>query len=121
MTDLKKKRGDSIRLAVGPVLKPDGTIQNLTGLVLRFTAKDRLSDSDGAAILTGSTADGRISITDAAGGMALVVIPGSLTAAFPDDRVLHWDVQLADPGGTITETLDSGRLFIERDVTRTSP
>lgn len=119
MTDLRRKRGDSIELAVGPVLKPDQTVQNLTGLTLRFTAKDRLDDDDGDAVITGSTNDGRITITDAPGGLALVVIPGAVTADFTADRVLVWDLQLA--GGDTVVTLDSGKLVIERDVTRTAP
>lgn len=119
MSDLRVKRGDTIRLAVGPVMKADGTVQNITGHTLRFTAKDRLADLDAAAILSGSTIDARIVITNGAAGLAEVSIPAALTAGFTSDRVLHWDLQIADPGG-VTKTLDSGKLIVERDVTRTA-
>lgn len=118
MSDLRVKRGDSIVLAVGPVLKADGTVQDITGHTLRFTAKDRLDDLDAAAIITGSTADGRITITDGPGGLARVAIPAAVTSGFTTDRALHWDIQISDPGGVV-KTLDFGKLLVTRDVTRT--
>jgi len=122
VTDLKRKRGDAIRLAVGPVLKPDGTVQPLAGLTIRFTAKDKLDDADGAAVIAGSTNDGRVTLVgDGSTGEANVVIPASVTAGFATDRTLHWDLQVSDGAGTITATLDSGLLYVERDVTRASP
>lgn len=125
MTDLRRKRGDSIELAIGPVLEADGvTLQSLTGLTLRFTAKDRLDDLDAAAVLTGSTLTGEIVLLDqndpATRGRAVCVIPGAQTAGFEGYRVLHWDVQLSDDAGMVV-TLDSGKLRVEPDVTRTSP
>jgi hypothetical protein len=121
MTDHRIKRGDSIEFDVGPVLKADGSVQDITGLRLRFTAKDRLDDLDAAAIIVGSTIDGRITITDGPGGYAHVEIPPSATSAFTTDRALHWDIQIAEPvaDGT-TKTLDSGKLIVERDVTRSA-
>lgn len=122
MTDLYRKRGDAIRLAVGPILQPNKAVQPLAGLTIRFTAKERVDDLDADAVLVASTSDGKVTLI-AAGvtGEALIVIPGSETEAFDDDTVLHWDVQVADPAGTITATIDSGLLYIDRDVTRTSP
>jgi hypothetical protein len=117
MTDLRVKRGDTISLAVGPVRAADGSVQNITGHTLRFTAKAKLSDADGAALVAGSTADGRIVITNGLAGLALVSIPASVTDGFTADRVLHWDIQDTDPGGA-KKTLDSGKLIVERDVTR---
>ena len=35
--------------------------------------------------------------------------------------VLHWDVQVANADGTISRTVDGGLLYVESDVTRTSP
>lgn len=122
MTDLRKKRGDAIRLAIGPVLQPGGAPQDLAGLTIRFTAKDRLDDDDADAVIVGSTADGRIAIdAPSTAGKATVTIPGSETASFTSDRTLHWDVQVSDAAGTITVTLDGGLLYVERDVTRTTP
>lgn len=118
MSDLRVKRGDTINLAVGPVLKADKSVQDITGHTLRFTAKNRLDDLDGAAVLSGSTADGRITITDGPGGLAEVAIPGSTTSGFTAARTLHWDLQISDPGGRV-RTLDFGRLIVTRDVTLT--
>jgi hypothetical protein len=120
MSDLRVKRGDSIVLAVGPVLKSDLSPQDITGHTIRFTAKARLDDADGAAVIQGSTIGGDVDITDGPAGMAEVNIPPAATAGFTSDRVLHWDLQIADPFGT-TKTLDSGKLIVERDVTRTTP
>lgn len=118
MTDLRVTRGDTITLAVGPVLKGDGTVQDITGHSLRFTAKVRKDDADVAAPIAGSTAGGQITITDGPGGLAVVAIPAAQTDGFLTDRTLHWDLQIADPGGTV-KTLDSGKLIVTRDVTRT--
>ncbi len=120
MTKLKLKRGDTLDLTVGPLLSDLGVAQSLTGSTVRFTAKDRLDDADGAAVLTGSTADGRITLPDQTGplkGYAYVSIPPAATDGFTTDRVLHWDVQASQPTGRKT-TLDEGLLYVTRDVTR---
>jgi hypothetical protein len=112
VSDLRVKRGDSIPLTVGPILQADGDVQDITGYTITFTAKDRLSDADGAAIITqGGT------ITDGPAGLGLVTIPPASTSGFTTDRALHWDVQIRDPAGA-TKTVDSGKLIVERDVTR---
>jgi hypothetical protein len=118
---LRLKRGDTLQLAVGPVLKADGSVQDITGHTLRFSAKDRSTDLDNAAILSGAIGSG-ITITNGPAGLALVVI-ATAAVTVPTNtgfRVLLWDVQIADPAG-VTRTLDSGKLIIERDVTQTSP
>lgn len=117
MTTLKVDRGDTIELVVGPVVDASGAVQDLTGATFRFTAKDRKDDDDAAAIITASTGDGRITVPDPATGMAYVTIPAPTTAAFAADRTLYWDVQVSQPGGRV-KTLDSGLLYVTRDVTR---
>jgi hypothetical protein len=123
VTDLKRKRGDSIELGVGPILMKNGQPQDLTGLILRFMAKDRLSDPDNAAVISGSTIDNRIVVTTPSSGEAEVIIPASVTAglSLPGGlrRVLHWEVQVA--GGDKAVTLDSGKLIIEAEVIQTAP
>ena len=101
------------------VLTPAGAVQNITGYVIRFTAKNRLDDLDASAVISGSTIDGRITITDGPGGLAYVKIPGTATASLPTFTGLWWDLQIAEPvaGGSV-KTLDSGKLLIEPDVTR---
>jgi hypothetical protein len=118
VSDLVTKRGDTIELHVGPVLKGDQTVQNITGHTIRFTAKAKLDDVDGAAVISGSTADSRIVITDGPGGLFEVRIPPAATSGFTADRTLHWDLQISDPAGTV-RTLDFGKLLVTRDVTRT--
>lgn len=120
MTDLRMKRGDTLRLTAGPLVV-DGVPQDLTGSTIRFTAKDRLSDDDASAVLTGVN-PGQITIPSQAGslrGYAYVAIPASQTAGFTAKRVLHWDVQASQPDGT-TITLDDGLLYVELDVTRST-
>lgn len=115
MTDYTMKRGDSFTLDVGPVRTSAGAVQNIAGFTIRFTAKDRLDDADGAAIIAGTGA-----IDDGPAGLGHVTIPPAATNGFTADRVLHWDLQLADPTGPV-KTLDAGKLIVERDVTRASP
>jgi len=117
MTTLRLVRGDTLALDLA-VLKPDGTPQPISGSTIRFTAKARHSDLDAAAILAGSTVDGKVVITDAPGGLAEVTIPAAETAPVAPQS-LYWDVQIT--AGTITRTLDSGLLIIEPDVTITTP
>lgn len=119
MTDLKVYRGDSIKLALGPVKDALGVVQNITGATVRFMAKRRLDDADGAAVITGSTADGRVTIPNGTDGRAYVNIPPAGVPAVTRDTVLHWDVQLSSGGDTVT--LDSGLLYVRRDVVQTSP
>lgn len=111
MTDLRVKRGDTIELAIGPILKSDLSVQNITGYTVKFTAKYRLSDSDVQAPLF---ADG--TIVDGPAGTAKVVVSNSQTAALDPPVTLYWDVQLRDPTGA-TKTVDSGKLYVEQDVT----
>ncbi len=119
MTVLRMRQGDTLTLDVGPVVDAAGVVQNITGATIRFTAKERIADLDAAALLAGSTADGRVVITDAPGGLARVTIPAALSNTL-GGRVLVWDVQLSLPTGLV-KTLDDGTLIIGRDVTRTSP
>lgn len=112
MSDLRVRRGDTIPLQVGPILKADGTVQDISGYTITFTAKNRLDDLDAAAIITQAGV-----VTNGPAGLALVTIPPAATSSFTTDRVLHWDVQIRDGAGA-TKTVDSGKLIVERDVTR---
>lgn len=109
------KRGDTIELHVGPVLKADQTVQDITGHTIRFTAKERLSDLDAAAVI--ASAPENVTLVDGPGGLATIAIPPAATSGFTADRVLHWDLQISDPAGRV-RTLDSGKLIVERDVTQ---
>lgn len=112
MTDLRIFRGDDLDLVVGPVLKGDGSVQNITGYSVKFTAKDRITDADGSAVISTNG-----TVTNGPAGLGAVSIPGIATDGFTADRVLLWDVQITDPGGK-KKTVDSGKLYVVRDVTR---
>jgi hypothetical protein len=114
-TKLYLKRGDTLDLTVGPVLDDLGAAQDLTGSTVRFTAKDRLDDLDASAVIT-ATGTNRTQSGDTL-GVADVSVPPAATSGFTVDRVLHWDVQVSQPSGR-TKTLDSGLLYVTRDVTR---
>lgn len=114
MTDLRMKRGDDLRLNVGPVRRADDSgTQDITGYTLRFTAKERVADADSAAAIGPVLGV----IDDGPGGIGHVIVPGASTDGFVDLRVLLWDLQISDPGGA-RKTLDSGKLIVEPDITR---
>lgn len=112
MSDLRVKRGDTILLRVGPILKPDRSVQDISGYEIRFTAKQRLDDDDVDAVIAEIGV-----VDDGPAGLGSVTVPPAKTAGFTTDRVLHWDVQIRDGAGA-TKTVDSGKLFVDRDVTR---
>jgi hypothetical protein len=111
MTTLRRKRGDTIGLTVGPVVDSDGVVQNLTGSTLLFTAKARLADLDAAAAIS-VTGTIRNQTTDK--GYGDVVVPAGSTNIV---GTFHWDVQVVQPDGFVA-TLDDGLLVITEDVTR---
>ena len=112
MSDLRVRRGDTILLSVGPILKQDRSVQDISGYSIQFTAKERLDDADGAAVISEAGV-----VDDGPAGLASVSVPPAATSGFTTDRVLHWDVQIRDGAGA-TKTVDSGKLFVDRDVTR---
>lgn len=112
MSDFTVKRGDTIALVVGPILKPDKTPQDITGYTIAFTAKNRIDDADGAAEIAAVG-----TVTDGPAGLGEVEIAAAATSGFTTQRVLHWDVQITGPTGR-KKTIDSGKMIVERDVTR---
>ncbi len=123
MTTLRAAHGDTLTLDIGPVVDRAGIVQDITGATLRFTAKARAADLDADAILTGSTIDGRIAVTNGPGGLARVTIPSTAMAAIvlsaSGTAVLLWDVQLTL--SSLVKTLDAGSLIVSQDITRTAP
>jgi hypothetical protein len=115
VSDLRVKRGDKIVLSIA-AKKADGTPQSLTGATLTFTAKDRLTDADPGVIQ--KTTGGGITIDDAANGLASVTILPADTSGFTGPRTLLWDVQMDVAAFGDKKTLDSGKLYVLPDVTR---
>jgi hypothetical protein len=97
------------------VTEPDGTAVDLTDAAgIRFTAKNRPTDADGAAVIAKTVGDG-VTVTNAAGGV--------LRVQLAEDDVplsLSWDLQLADDADGVY-TVAAGRLEIKADISRTAP
>lgn len=92
--------------------------QDITGWTIWFTAKRKLSDADGSAIIRKTTTSG-ITIVDAANGWAQVLIDSSDTGALEDrDIMLYFDVQIKDASGNVVTPIRRGTLLVECDVTQ---
>jgi len=100
-TPLSLTRGDTDFLD-GTATKPDGTAQPLTGWTIRFIVKRRPGDPDNEAVITKTTADGGIQITDAAQGLYTVPITPADTAGLANQRqtLYGWAVG-TDPLGEV--------------------
>ena len=114
MPDLMLRRGDThvrpIIVAVGGVPK------NLTGATLWFTARRSVVDPE--AVLSKSSLDGGIDIVDPGRGRAqLILAPADTANLDGEDLRLVYDIQLEDGYG-VRWTVATGRILIERDVTR---
>lgn len=104
--DLWMPRGDSRTLQVTVVL--NGAPVDITGCTIVFTAVC----GSPAASITGTTADGSVSITNGPGGVAIFSIQPRMTNAFPNVRIpMTFTWILTDLTGTVT-TLETGKLTI---------
>ena len=120
-TRLAMRRGDTPVWDLA-VVDENGDPFNLAGYTIRMTAKRSIDDSDVNAVFQLSTADGTITITDAAGGIAEMRPDRTSTNTLTTDITTYWDVQIALDGATdVTYTVADGTLAIQRDVTRTAP
>lgn len=87
----------------------------LTGSTVRFVAKEKIADSDGAAIIN-KTATVTVAGNVLTGGFA---IDAAETASLPDEGMsLIYGVQIVT-GGKVT-TLEEGKISIEADVVKTN-
>lgn len=115
-TRLRIARGDAATFDIS-ASKGDGTAQDITGSSLWFTAKHRLDDEDGDAVIAKSTGAGGVAIVDGPAGLARVTLAPADTEGLTSPTTLHWDVQAKDPSNAI-RTLARGRLYVDLDVTR---
>lgn len=117
--DLTIRRGDDRMLDLAIVQDDGVTPQDLSGALLWFTAKRRLSDADADAVLAYREGAG-ITITNAAAGTATVLVVGTDTAGLADgDIALLCDVQIRPLGGRVY-TAAYGRLIVQPDITRST-
>ncbi len=116
-------RGDTKRFNLKLTRKDANGVaqpENLTGTVLWFTAKERVSDTYANALIRKSNASlGGIVVTDAAQGLATLTISPADTSGFTQSKILRADIQLQTAGGDV-ETVAEGTLEIELDVTDTT-
>jgi hypothetical protein len=94
---------------------------DLTGATVRMTAKWNYTDADLAAVFAISTDTGDIVVTDAAGGLATVTVPITATSSLPAAQVqLVYDIQVTDSASHVF-TVNSGILYVQPDVSITTP
>jgi len=118
MADLTMTRGDARTLDVPITL--DGAPWTIpVGATVRFTAKERTTDADGAAKIAKSTGSGITAVDDVA---TVTIAPADTDALAADglDATLWYDVQVAGAGFG-PWTVARGRLIVQPDVTRATP
>lgn len=116
--NLKMVRGDTYKFNATIVL--NGSPVDLTGGVVRMTAKWSLSDSDSDAVFQVSSATGGIVITSATAGEISVTIAADLTEPLPSRKVeLPYDIQFVNSVSEVYTVL-YGTLLIVPDATITS-
>jgi hypothetical protein len=86
--------------------------ETLTGSTLRFTAKQRRTDTE--AVIEKSTGDG-ITIGSPATTASIAIDAADTEDLEP--TVLFWDIEVTDVTGKV-HTVATGRLEIHADVTR---
>lgn len=93
----------------------------LAGVVIKFTAKRRLGDSDAAAVIALSSAGASPGVVINAGAStATVTIPPSSTSGLAAlGAVLTYDLQLTD-SDSLPHTFVVDTLAVDGDVTRTA-
>jgi len=116
--NLKFVRGDSYSFNAAIIL--NGQPVDLTGGIVRMTAKWSVSDIDANAVFQLSSATSGITITSASAGEIRVDIPSSATTSLPAKKVeLPFDIQFVNSLGKVFTVL-YGTLVIVPDVTITA-
>lgn len=113
-------RGDTVLLPVWQAVSPyDGSVINLTGGTVWFTAKLDLARADAAPeTIQLSTALGGVAILDPISGTFQVTIPSTATQALSDDAAFVFDCQVRAGSPARTTTVRRGIFTVVRDVTR---
>lgn len=108
----------SIEVDLGETANIDGAVtvggvaQNITGWLIWFTAKRRVSDLDAAAVIQHSTITSGVTITNALSGLFTVTLAPADTSGLPEQRLkLFADIKGRD-GGNNEWVLAKGTLVI---------
>jgi len=116
--NIKMVRGDTVKFDATIIL--NGSPVDLSGGIVRMTAKWALSDTDVNAVFQLSTATSGISVLSTTAGEIRVTIPPSATSSLPAKKVeLPYDIQYVDSVGDIYTVL-LGTLVIVPDATITA-
>ena len=117
MSDLRIRRGDTNQFT--GTVKQAGSVYDLTGVtVMWFLAKTNFSDADASAVITCTIANAKIEILSAVAGTIRITIAAADTSSISDTaQPLYYDLQLKATDGKIF-TLQSGRLFVDPDITK---
>lgn len=116
MTDIVMKRGDT--LVIDLTVTRNAAAVNLTGASLWMTAKTDFSGADPGQFQ--KTVGVGITITNAAGGLAqIVVAPADTDAVGATTTTFKYDIQLKEASGRVS-TIQIGLLTVEPDVTRST-
>ena len=111
-------RGDTYKFNATIVL--NGYAVDLTGGVVRMTAKWSLADTDDNAVFQISSATGGIVITSATAGEIAITIASDLTESLPSRKVeLPYDIQFVNSINEVYTVL-YGTLLIVPDATITA-
>lgn len=113
---LEMRRGDTPIFEI-LVTNANGTVFDITGCTIYFTAKRSIDDSDANAVISATTLNGGVIITDAPNGVAQAIPTAVSTSGLTIDENLFWDVQIKTVGGRI-HTIANGILSVVRDITR---
>ncbi|MEU4703322.1 hypothetical protein [Nonomuraea dietziae] len=114
--DLLIEQGTDYELALTLASKaPDPGPLDLTGCQLRAHVRPH-HGADAPLLYDLSTSNGRIVITDAAGGQATLRIPGQESAGW-EWRQAVYDLELVDAGGRQKRLLQ-GAVRVDPEVTR---
>lgn len=103
-----------IWIAGDPLLPVD-----LTGATIKTEIRAKVADDDSAVLLTASTTDGKIIITDATGGEFAITIPASetaLSAQIPKNNSGVHDIDITLASGAKSTPI-AGAVSFVRQVT----
>ena len=110
-------RGDTVSFSIAVTLS--GAPFDLSSCSLWFTAKNKFTDLDNAAVFQKTIGNG-IVVTNAVQGLATVtILPADTNSLSLIKTILFWDLQLKDSSNNIY-TINSGNLIVSPDVTLAS-
>lgn len=118
MSELSMFRGDTKRFTL--TITRSSVAEDLAGAALRWTAKPSLADVDSATTTIRKAIGDGITVTNEAGGIAMLQLDPEDTIALTKTTTYHYDVQLVTAAGDV-ETIDTGKITVKLDATQTTP